>query len=92
MSASEASLFINGVSSGEPTQHNLPEPGFDSVAFLLGTGHPHNAFFGVVDELRLYSAALGDSEVMALAAAKSTNGTPEGENLPPRVDAGPALT
>lgn len=84
-------IYLNGQAT-QDFQHYQQDYSGRNATLQFGTCGPHHQVLGILDELRIYSHPLGLENITKLAAAEHTGGTMAGENLPPRVDAGPTLT
>ena len=85
---SVAKVYVNGIKNSEPSLTGTPVTGTEALTF--GAGPTGDTLPGALDEVRIYSRVLVDSEVAQLAGMPATRYT-YGLDLV-RQDRGPALT
>lgn len=77
MSGNNATIFINGASSGTATRTGTP--GSDTNPLTIGYAPGLHTFFnGRIDDVRLYNRALSDAEIAAIAAGGQGPAAPTG--------------
>lgn len=76
LSGNNATIFINGASSGSGTRSGTPGSSADPVT--LGFAGFHTYWNGRMDDVRIYNRALTDPEIAAIAAGGQGPAAPTG--------------